>query len=126
MDSNMLRDGVHVPEGTLDWTGSVERRRSTSEIHEIHRLAGARDGMPGRQPALRPSLDGGLASRDDVTPYSLNGVEQEEPRRAHQRLRLRKPSLRTPVLGQSLVRSFVPLPTSELDERLDGAPRNAQ
>ena len=65
---DMLRDGVHIPESTLDRASLVERGRPTSEIDQIHRLDCARDGVPTRQPHSRPGLNRGLASRQHVVP----------------------------------------------------------
>src|SRR5262249_56949350 len=86
----------------------------------------ARDRMQRRQSTLCPRPDRGLASRDDVVPHTGDGVEEEKPRRGHQRLRLRQPGLRAPIFAKGLVRTFVPLRVRELDEGLDGSLRDAQ
>ena len=50
MDADMLCDGMHIPERTLDRAGLVEGGRPSGQIDEINRLTRARDGVPARQP----------------------------------------------------------------------------
>src|SRR5262249_16748027 len=65
-------------------------------------------------------------TRENVMPHTRDGVEEKKPGRGHQRLRLRQPGLRAPIFSQCLVRTFMPLRVSELDQGFDRTARYAQ
>ena len=76
MDTDVLRNSVHIPERAFDRRGSVQGRRTTRKIDEVHRLGSARYRMPARQPYFGPLLKCGLAPGEDVLREAGLGLDQ--------------------------------------------------
>src|SRR5260370_7033608 len=102
MDPNVLCYCVYITECPLQRTTRVQRTRTGTEIEKVDGLNGAVNSMRCSQSNVGARLHRDLTRRDQRPPQPVQGIEQKQPGRAHQRLPLGNPTLLTIVIPKHL------------------------
>src|SRR5258708_2749110 len=126
MDTDVLGNRVHVAKSTFKRATRVKRTRSGPNVDEINGLYCAGNGMRCSQSHVRSRLHRGVARRCHDVPEPIQAVEQKQPCRAHQRLRLGYSNLGSMIVAEHLCRPLRCFCTGNLVESLYRGTCNSQ